>query len=67
MSGDPGLQGYVSRRYAELHAQGYSKSEAHSIAFQELRELEAQRRAQQAQVPPEDPYNSVIYGRGGVL
>lgn len=67
MSGDAGLQGYVSRRYAELHAAGYSKSEAHSIAFQELRQLEAQRRAQQIQIEQEDPYNTVVFGQGGVL
>jgi hypothetical protein len=58
MSGNIGLQGYVAKRYKELHAQGYSKSEAHSIAFQELRELQAQ---QQAQPEPENPYNSIIY------
>ena len=59
MSGNIGLQGYVAKRYKELHAQGYSKSEAHSIAFQELRELQAQQQAQQPE--PENPYNQIIY------
>jgi len=63
MSGNQNLQGYVSRRYHELHSQGYSKSEAHAIAFQELRELIAEQEAleaQQQQIPP-DPFNSIIY------
>lgn len=63
MIGNQDLQGYVARRYQELHAQGYSKSEAHSIAFQELRQLKAQLEAQQQAEP--DPFSQVIYNRGG--
>jgi hypothetical protein len=66
MSGDSELQGYVARRYNELHQQGYSKSEAHSIAFRELRMLQAQQQAQQAQARAEananDPYYNFLYG-----
>jgi hypothetical protein len=61
MSDNTQLQGYVAKRYKQLHEAGYSKSEAHSIAFQELRELQAQLEAQQQQPEPENPFNQVIY------
>ena len=57
ISGDPQLQGYISQRYKQLRAAGYSKSEAHAIAFAELREQLANPPQQQQQ----DPYSYVIY------
>jgi multidrug resistance efflux pump len=66
MAGDAELQGYVAKRYNELHQQGYSKSEAHSIAFQELRMLQAQQQAQRAQMQAQananDPFYEFLYG-----
>ncbi len=66
MTGDRELQGYIARRYNELHQKkGYSKSEAHSIAFQELRVLDAQRKQQQAEMEAmeraNDPYYHFLY------
>jgi hypothetical protein len=56
MSGDPQAQGYIRQRYAQLREAGYSKSEAHTIAFNELRAM-----SERAQEQPQDPYNSVVY------
>lgn len=65
MTGDRDLQGYVAKRYNELHQGGFSKSEAHSIAFQELRALDAQRKIEQAQAlaaeQANDPYYHFLY------
>ena len=56
MAGDPHAQGYIRQRYAQLRSAGYSKSEAHAIAFDELRAM-----SEQAQQQPQDPYSSVVY------
>jgi len=56
--GEAGLIMYsrLAERYKELHAQGYSKSEAHALAWAEVTEA-------QEPEPPQDPYMTPIFGR----
>jgi hypothetical protein len=35
-SGDPNLQRYLTERYHFYHDQGYSKSDSHALAFQDM-------------------------------
>lgn len=57
LTGDRQGQGYIKARYEQLHKMGYSKSEAHSIAFNEFREMMNQPQEE----PQPDPYNDVVY------
>ncbi len=59
MTGNAQGQGYVSARYKQLREAGYSKSEAHSIAFMEFRQMMSQPQEQ----PQPDPYNNVIWSQ----
>lgn len=61
MTGDPNLQRFLKDRYNELHDQGYSKSQAHAIAFQEMLQAKQQGYIEVVEQEPADPYLEVIY------
>jgi predicted HAD superfamily Cof-like phosphohydrolase len=74
LTGNQINQNYIIERYSELRAAGYSKSQAHAMAFDELRAGMAQAREEQARAAAreaalanhDDTYD-VIYSPYGPL
>jgi hypothetical protein len=68
-TGNPELQGFLAKRYQEYHQAGYSKTESHALAMQDLRTLHAQllaeQQAQEQRGP--NPFNAIIFDESGPI
>ena len=61
MTGDLVLQNYLRDQYWAFRNAGYSKADAHSLAFQKMLEAKAQGYIVEDQPQQVDPYTAVLY------